>query len=302
MASAPEPGNQVARLAALTTGIARADGLDARVRAALDGLDVGLGYGHTMLLVPEGDERLIMLASRGYPRGGTGAELRFGEGAIGVAAARRLPVSISNVPRGLQLMQAVQVRAEALPRRSIALPGLADVNSQVAVPAVVANRLTAVLYAEDARPGRFSATDVHCLQIVADALAPYLAETAEDETPFGENEAPAPDGPAELVVHYHDADGSIFFGDEYVIKSLPGRILRKLLREHLSTGRTEFSKKELRLDAGLKLPPVRDNLDSRLILLRRRLEERFPFLRIEATDRGRFRLVLASRVRLEEHA
>lgn len=302
MASVFEPGEQVARLAAVTTAIARADGLDARMRAALEGLDAGLGFRHSMLLVPEGDERLIMLACRGYPRGGTGAELRFGEGAIGVAAARRVPVSISHVPRGLQLMQAVQVRTETLPRRSIALPGLIDVTSQVAVPSVVAERLAGVLYAEDARPGRFRETDVHCLQIVADVLAPYLAESGEDEAPFGENEAPPSNGPAEIVVHYHDADGSVFFGDEYVIKSLPGRILRKLLREHLSTGRTEFSKKELRLDAELKLPPVRDNLDSRLILLRRRLDERFPFLRIEATARGRFRLVLASRVRLEEHA
>ena len=66
----------------------------------------------------------------------------------------------------------------------------------------------------------------------------------------------------------------------------------KLLRDHSNTHRCEFSNKELRLDPGLSLPDVTDNLEARLILLERRLVERRAPMRIEKTGRGRFRLRL----------
>ncbi len=302
MSSSSDPAQRLAQVAALTAHIAQTAGLDCRLRTALEELDKRLGYSHTMLLVPEAEERLIMLACRGYPSGGVGAELRLGEGAIGVAAARRIPVHIANVTRGLNMVRAAQARPEGSAPAKIPFPGLVSVMSQVAVPAVVDDTLVAVLYAEDTRVGWFSEPDVQCLQIIASQLAIHVLHAADDEAALGRAEVPISRGPSELVVRYYEADSSVFFGDEYVIKSLPGRILRKLLREHLSDGRTEFSKKELRLDPELKLPAVRDNLDTRLILLRRRLEERFPFARIEATGRGRFKLTVQAGIQLEEHA
>ena len=96
------------------------------------------------------------------------------------------------------------------------------------------------------------------------------------------------------------AAGSVFIGDDYLIKGVAGAIFCKLLRDYAREQRSEFSNRELRLDASIRLPDVSDNLEARLILLSRRLAERCEFLKIEKTGRGRFRLAVARPFRLVE--
>jgi hypothetical protein len=55
----------------------------------------------------------------------------------------------------------------------------------------------------------------------------------------------------------------------------------------------------MRLDSSLDLPPHKDNFENRLILLKRRLDERGTPIRIEKTERGRFRLLVDAPLRLE---
>ena len=124
---------------------------------------------------------------------------------------------------------------------------------------------------------------------------PEGADTATPATAL----APAVSGTPVRVRHYA-ANDSVFINDDYLIKGVAGAIFWKLLRDYVQAGRTEFTNRELRLDPSIRLPDVADNLEARLLLLQRRLQENTPPMRIEKTGRGRFRLCVACPVLLEE--
>jgi adenylate cyclase len=100
-------------------------------------------------------------------------------------------------------------------------------------------------------------------------------------------------------VRYFASDASTFFDGDYLIKGVAGRILWSLLSQYVASGRTEFTNRELRLDPALELPGFKDNLESRLLLLKRRLDERDAPVRVEKTSRGRFRIQVNAQLTLE---
>ena len=132
------------------------------------------------------------------------------------------------------------------------------------------------------------------------AAAIDLLQTPEDTAePARTETCPAPPQGMPVRVRHFAANGSVFVNDTYLIKGVAGAIIWKLLREHLRSGRIEFSNRELRLDRTLGLPEVADNLEARLLLLQRRLQESNTGIRLEKAGRGRLRLCLDKPVVLD---
>lgn len=93
------------------------------------------------------------------------------------------------------------------------------------------------------------------------------------------------------LVRVHRSDGSVFINDEYVIRGHAGDIFGYVLAVNAETGRERFTNRELRAAPELDIPGLRKNIESRLLSLIRRLDESAAPIRIEKTERGRFRLV-----------
>lgn len=305
---------ELARLSVLTDALGRCRDLDEVLTAALDGLAGLFGFEHSLLMMlDERGERLFTIASRGYPEAGIGSEVEVGVGVLGMVAAQARPMRVLNVQR--LLAYARTARAEGVDDHEVPLPGLPRPQSQLAAPAVVMGQLLGVLGVESDRLGAFTVEDEQLLVVVAHLVASAIeldrvggravvagGDAAESpRVPGGPAPAPPPPAPgaAPVAVRWFPVDGSTFVDGEYLIKGVPGRILWRLLSDHAEQGRTEFTNREVRLDPSLELPAYRDNLESRLILLKRRLDERSAPVRIEKTGRGRFRLVVTAALELE---
>jgi adenylate cyclase len=298
----------LAILAGLAARIGRCPDLDTVVDATLAGL-ADLGYEHSiLLLVDESGRELYTLGSHGYPTGGVGSEVRLGEGVLGAAAERCQPIRLGNVVQLARYSQSVRRSYEeqgALDAgTTIPLPGLPDAQSQVAVPAMSLGELVGVLAVESTRPVAYGPGDEAGLTLLASIVAAAVeAERSGESAASARTPAlvQAVSGPSTEPTHvrFFASDGSTFVDGDYLIRGVAGRLLWSLLEQHERDGRVDFTNREVRLDPALELPEFKDNLETRLILLKRRLDERGASVRIEKTGRGRFRLVVDGPVSLE---
>ena len=188
------------------------------------------------------------------------------------------------------------------PGHDLPVPEVDGVQSRIVVPAMARGRVVGVLVAESREPVAFGAADEQVLGVVASLLASaieHVRVVERDEADGSAGSSPARTGAASIRarvagrgsgVRFFAVDGSVFVDGDYLIKGVAGRILWSLLGQYAASGRVDFTNRELRLDATLDLPGFKDNLESRLILLKRRLDEREVPIRLEKTGRGRFRL------------
>jgi adenylate cyclase len=299
-------------LSVVTERLRHATDLDGLLSTLLDALRDELGFEHTMLLLPdESGKRLVSLASRGYGEIGIGAEVQLGDGLIGTVAQRQQTIRISNVSASLDYGRAIGRTARGhgshAPAAEIPLPGLPDAQSQLAIPLLSHGRLSGVLAVESRTPLAFQEWHETFLDVIGHQVAIALENMmlrAEAEEAHAVARAAPPDAPTRearvLRFCFYRNDDCVFVDDEYLIRNLPGRILWKILRSFVDSSRTEFSNRELRLDPTLGLPPIKDNLESRLILLRKRLEQKCSELRLVPKCRGQFRLETSCTLELTE--
>ena len=308
----------VTELADFAAAVGRAADLDVLVEVALEGLDRLFGFRHTLLLlVDESGTQLYTIASRGFDVESVGTEVAIGSGMIGLAAERCSPLRVD----GLRQMEkyARAIRQRVAPGREVPVPNIVGVQSRIVVPAIARGELVAVIVAESRHPVAFGRADEELLAVVGPLLGSAIEHVRHAAAGPEDAVAPAPPVDAATMgaaptdtaatgaatienattIRFFTVDGSVFVDDEYLIKGVAGRILWSLLGQHVASGRTDFTNRELRLDPSLDLPGFKDNLESRLILLKRRLDERQVPIRIERTGRGRFRLEVSTALRLD---
>jgi GAF domain-containing protein len=241
--------------------------LEGLLSSLLAVLEAELGFAHSMvLLLDESGRRLYTVASLGYGDGGIGAEVAVGQGLIGTVAQERKILRLSDVDGDMRYGRAIRREVRSQPgghalSPEIPLPGLADAQSYMAIPLLVRDRLVGVLAVESRDSLGFEEWHEAFLGIVANQAAVAI-ENAMLRDDAEEGPAPA--------------------------------------RMHATARRTEFTNRELRLDPSLGLPAIKDNLESRLILLRKRLEQKCPDLSMVPKCRGQFRLEVDCSLELVE--
>ncbi len=309
----PARASRVTRLRLASEQIARCTALDELLNTTLSAMTALLETRHAMvLLLDAAARRLYTVASTGYAASGVGSEIAMGDGVIGMAARERVPVRIMHMTNAYSYHQAIRHRLQGdghpecvAMETDIPYPGLQAPHSQLAVPMVSAGQLMGVLFAESTEDLHFDfeAEDLmvalaHHVAAAVDSLQAGSDPADATEPAPGRKDSAASKGTA-LQVRYFAASSSVFIGDTYLIKGVAGAIFWKLVNDCQQHGRTEFSNRELRLDAAIRLPDVTDNLEARLLLLQRRLAEHGPDVRIEKTGRGRFRLALTRPLMLQ---
>lgn len=105
---------------------------------------------------------------------------------------------------------------------------------------------------------------------------------------------------AEVV--YYEADDSISVNGKHLMRNVPARILRNVLREYTKTGREEFENREFKRDPEICIDPVNPNFESRLNRVVDHLEKVTDVMGLDRHRRGGFRFVPHCHIEFREEA
>ena len=282
--------------------------LETLIDALLEGLQQDLSIGNAMVFLhDDSEENFYLIGSVGYARSGIGSEIPIGYGIVGICGAERAPIRITHKAEEFRYSDAIRLQLAQTGRcpdleTAIPLPGLEAPGSQLAVPVIAAGRLLGVLYVESEQDGAFGYDSEDTLVTLANQFASsvYLLHRQHTPVPAAGSAGGVPQmKKSPLRIRCVRENSSIFIDGEYLIKGVAGAIFWKLVRDYSESGRTEFSNRELRADPEIRLPEFSENLEARLVLLKRRLGEHSRDIAIVPVARGRFRLDVVRPLRLE---
>lgn len=153
--------------------------LKEKLNIILEILEYNYGLKHTMLLFPNQDNtKMIVFASRGYSDSGIGIEVPFGQGIVGMVAKKRKKIRLSGIRYYHQYLHAAANRSGSVLNNTAKsdntkarLPGLVNVEAQLAFPLIANDELIAVLSIETDDKNFFSVDDEHFLHSLTQQMA-----------------------------------------------------------------------------------------------------------------------------------
>ncbi len=150
--------------------------LDQVQEIVLRTMDELFGFRNALiLLLDEGQQALSVSGSRGYGNAVVGARVPLGAGVIGLAAQKRRVLRVGNLSRRRAYAAAIRQQFESAGRggelsQALALPGLPDAETQIAIPLLIRDRLVGVFFVECAERAAFNERD--------EALAAFVGNLA----------------------------------------------------------------------------------------------------------------------------
>ena len=142
----------------------------------LRAMDECFGFHHSIILLLEDSSTLRVVASHGYEDQALGGTVAIGVGVIGMVAKRRRLMRMNHLRAQHAYFERIRSQMREAGRAAelgelIAVPGLPDADSQIAIPLVIKDRLIGVLSVESREPEPFSQHDETLVTIVASQVA-----------------------------------------------------------------------------------------------------------------------------------
>lgn len=150
--------------------------LDQIYHLVLGTMDEFFGFRHSIILLLEDTDTLRVVASHGYEDQPLGGTVIVGTGVIGTVAKRRRLMRVHNLGRQRAYFSTIRTQMEEAGRTSELsevgpVPGLADPESQIAIPLMIKDKLIGVFSVESREPRSFSDDQETLVSIVANQAA-----------------------------------------------------------------------------------------------------------------------------------